>query len=179
MPVLLAAVLIGVPMPGGAPGQTGPAVSAPSASEVTDGVKNFFLLQKHYQSWHDGYFGSRHYHEGKLRAFLLRLLGREITTENDFMVVSPEGNDDRSAVCVFQTFRWLYIHGNMDVESLKHAVGKDYLPRGDWERNRILVSISGKVKNFKLDWDAYGDTVHLYLEKVTVFSGNGSGNEKK
>jgi len=143
------------------------------AMEPSEGVKNFFLLQKHYQSWHDGYFGSRHYHEGKLREFLLRLLGREVITENDFTLVTPEGNDDRNVVCVFQTYRWLYVHGKLDAESLKSAVGKDYAPRGDWERNRILVSLSGKVKNFKLDWDARGDTVHLYLEKIMVFADNG------
>lgn len=143
------------------------------AMEPSEGVKNFFLLQKRYQSWHDGYFGSRRYHERKLRSFLLKLLGKEITTENDFMVVTPEGNDDRSVVCVFQTYRWLYIHGNLDVESFKNVVGKDYVPRGDWERNRILVSLSGKVKNFKLDWDAYGDTVHLHLDTITVIADNG------
>jgi hypothetical protein len=161
--------------PGICPCRDGPATGGLCAMEPSVGIKNFFLLQKHYQSWHDGYFGSRHYHEGKLRAFLLNLLGREVTTENDFTLVSPEGNDDRNVVCVFQTYRWLYVHGDLDVESLKNAVGKDYGVRGDWERNRILVSLAGKVKNFKLDWDAHGDTVHLYLEKIMV----SSGNEKK
>jgi len=141
--------------------------------EPSDGVKNFFLLQRHYRSWNDGYFGSRRYHEGKLRSFLLRLIGKEITTENDFIVVTPAGNDDRSVVCVFQSYRWLYIHGNLDVESLKNAVGKDYSAGNDSERSRMLLSLGGKVKNFKLDWDARGDVIHLYLEKVTVFSDNG------
>jgi hypothetical protein len=143
------------------------------AMEPSEGVKNFFLLQKHYQSWHDGYFGSRHYHEGKLRAFLLRLLGREVTTENDFTLVSPEGNDDRNVVCVFQTYRWLYVHGDLDVESLKNAVGKDSAALNGWERSRVLVSLTGKIKNFKLDWDARGDSIHLYLEKIRVFSDSG------
>jgi len=172
IPVFVIAMAAGVYW-GGSPGSCPCHEGGLCAMEPSEGVKNFFLLQKHYQSWHDGYFGSRRYHERKLREFLLRLLGREVTTENDFTVVTPEGNDDRYVVCVFQTYRWLYVHGSLDVESLKNAVGKDFAPRGDWERSRILVSLSGKVKNFKLDWDARGDTVHLHLEKIRVFADNG------
>jgi hypothetical protein len=171
--VTMAAGLFFAGVPGACPCRHGTAAAGLCAMEPSEGVKNFFLLQKHYQSWHDGYFGSRHYHEGKLRSFLLRLLGREITTENDFMVITPAGNDDRSVVCVFQSYRWLYIHGTLDVESLKTAVGKDYAARNDAERSRMLLSLGGKLKNFKLDWDNRGDVIHLYLEKITVFSDNG------
>ncbi len=159
--------------PGSCPCGPGNAPGGLCAMEPSEGVKNFFLLQKHYQSWHDGYFGSRHYHEGKLRRFLLKLLGKEVTTENDFTLVTPVGNDDRSVVCVFQTYRWLYVHGDLDGESLKNAVGKDFAALSEWERSRILVSLTGKIKKFKLDWDARGDTIHLYLEKITVLSDSG------
>ncbi len=176
VPVFIIAITAGfyfAGSPGSCPCHDGSPAAGLCAMEPSEGVKNFFLLQKHYQSWHDGYFGSRRFHERKLRSFLLKLLGKEITTENDFTLVTPTGNDDRNVVCVFQTYRWLYIHGNLDVDSLKNAVGKDYAPRGDWERNRIFVSLSGKVKNFKLDWDAYGDTVHLHLDKITVIADTG------
>lgn len=171
--VTMAAGLFFAGAPGTCPCRHGTTAAGLCAMEPSEGVKNFFLLQKRYQSWHDGYFGSRHYHERKLRSFLLRLIGKEITTENDFMVITPAGTDDRSVVCVFQSYRWLYVHGTLDIESLKNAAGKDYPARNDWERSRILVSLSGKVKNFRLDWDARGDVIRLYLEKITVIGDNG------
>jgi hypothetical protein len=138
------------------------------AMEPTTGEKNFFLLREYYGAWHDGLFGSRHYREGKLRAFLRGLMGREITTEHEFMLASPEGIYDKNMVCIFPGCRWLNIHGELDVESVKKMAGMDYASMKGWWRSGVLVALTGKVKNFKLDWDAQGDTVHLYLEKVTV-----------
>lgn len=167
-----AAVLIVAGSPGNCPGIAGMRTAGLCAAEPSEDVKNFFLLQKHYQSWHDGFFGSRRYHEYKLRTFLLKLLGREITTENDFMMVSPEGIYDKTMVCVFQNYRWLHIHGELDVNSVKSIPGMDYEEMKGWWRSGVLVTLTGKVKNFKLDWDAQGDIIHLYLEKVTVVSDN-------
>ncbi|OHD66148.1 MAG: hypothetical protein A2176_07845 [Spirochaetes bacterium RBG_13_51_14] len=138
------------------------------AAEISEGVKNYFLLQKHYTSWHEGLFGSRRFHERKLWDFLLRLLGKEITTDYDFMLSSPEGLYDKTMTCVFQYNRWLHIHGDLDLESVKKVTGMDGAAMMGWWRSKVLVAVTGKVKKFKLDWDAQGDTVHLYLDKVTV-----------
>lgn len=142
---------------------------AARAAELTEGVKNFYDLQKHYTKWNDGFFGSRHYYEGKLTLFLRKLIGKEITTEHDFMLASPEGVVDKKMICIFPSYRWLYIHGDLDVESLKSIPGTDYPAMKGWWRSGVLVAVTGKLKKFKLDWDAQGDTVHLYLEKVAVF----------
>jgi hypothetical protein len=151
---------------GPCPGGNGPVLCS---MELTEGVKNFYELQRHYQKWNDGFFGSRHYYEGKLILFLRKLVGKEITTEHDFMLASPEGVVDKKMICIFPSYRWLYIHGDLDVESLKNIPGTDYPAMKGWWRSGVLVAVTGKLKKFKIDWDAQGDTVHLYLEKVTVF----------
>jgi hypothetical protein len=149
--------------------RTGESVAGLCAMELTEGVKNFYQLQKHYTKWNDGLFGSRHYYEGKLIEYLRKLIGKEITTEHDYMLLSPDGIYDKKMVCIFPSYRWLYIHGDLDTESVKNIPGTDYAAMKGWWRSGVLVAVTGKLKNFKLDWDAQGDTVHLYLEKVTAF----------
>lgn len=139
-----------------------------AAAEPPEGVKNFFMLQKLYLKWSGALFGSRHYNEGKLNRFLVDLLGKEITTDHDFMLASPEGVVDKTMVCIFRNGRWLYVHGDLDEESLKLLAGSGYEALKSWWRSGQLVAISGKVKLFKLDWDANGDTVHLYLDKIRI-----------
>lgn len=138
------------------------------AAEPPEGVKNFFTLQKLYMKWSGALFGSRHYNERKLDRFLVDLLGKEITTDHDFMLASPEGVIDKTMICIFQNGRWLYVHGDLDEESLKLLAGSGYETLKSWWRSGELVAISGKVKLFKLDWDANGDTVHLYLDKIRI-----------
>lgn len=143
------------------------------AREATGGEKNFFALQAHYVKWNEGLFGSRRYHEGRLWRFLISLLGKEITTGHDFMLASPEGVYDKQVVCIFPSYRWLYIHGDLDEESVKSITGNDYAALKGWWRSGRLVAVTGKLKKFKLDWDAQGDTLHLWLDKVTMLDGEG------
>jgi hypothetical protein len=143
------------------------------AENVPDGLQNFFLIQNQYEKWRLGLFGSKHYHEGKLKKLLYKLLGKEITTGNDFMLSSPEGLYDKNMVCIFLSGRWLYVHGELDPESVRQMAGKDYAPMKGWWRSGSLVAITGKLKNFKLDWDARGDVVHLYLDKITILFDDG------
>lgn len=138
------------------------------AREASAGEKNFFNLQAYYTKWNEGLFGSRRYHEGRLWRFLVSLMGKEITTGHDFMLASPEGVYDKQVVCIFPSYRWLYIHGDLDEESVKSIAGNDYAALKGWWRSGRLVAVTGKVRNFKLDWDAQGDTLHLWLEKVTM-----------
>ena len=140
-----------------------------AAAEPPEGVNNFFTLHNLYLDWTDALFGSRHYHEQKLKTFLVSLLGREITTDHDFMLSSPEGVIDKTMVCIFQNSNWLYIHGELDEGSLKLLSQSGYEALKAWWRSGVLVALSGKVKFFKLDRDARGgDIVHLYLEKISV-----------
>jgi hypothetical protein len=138
------------------------------AREATEGEKNLFRLQELYVKWNEGLFGSRRYYERKLWSFLVSLMGKEITTGHDFMLASPEGIFDKRVVCIFPSYRWLYIHGELNEESAKSVAGGDYAALKGWWRSGKLVAVTGKIKIFKLDWDAQGDVIHLYLDKVTM-----------
>lgn len=138
------------------------------ADDAADPVKNFFLLRKHYFAWRDALFGSRRYHERKLFAFLRSLLGREITTEKDYVLASPEGIFDHRMLSRFENSRWLYIHGELDDDSAKRIAASDFAAMKGWWQSGVTVAVTGKVKNFKIDRDARGDIVRLYLEKVRI-----------
>ncbi len=138
------------------------------AVELSEGEKNFFLLREQYTKWHEGLFGSRNYHRKKLQNLLYEMLGKEIMTENDFVLVTPEGIFDKTVSCSFQWGRWLYVHGALDVESAKNIAGSDYKTLREWYRSKLLVSVAGKLKKFWLDRDALGDTVHIYLDNVRL-----------
>ena len=138
------------------------------AGELSEGVRNYFLLRGAYISWKDHLFGSRKFYERKLLELLRGMIGKEITTEDDFMLDSPEGVVDKTVSCVFQSGRWLYIHGDLDEASVRKTPGTDYERLKGWWRSGMLVAVTGKVRKFRLDWDRYGDTIHLYLDRVTV-----------
>ncbi|MBN2160739.1 MAG: hypothetical protein JW807_15220 [Spirochaetes bacterium] len=164
------AIVIGYPAFFETPLTTGAELSA---EDVPEGLRNFFLIQNQYEKWRLGLFGSKHYHEGKLRRLLIRLLGKEITTGSDFTLSSPERLYDKDVVCIFLSGRWLYIHGEIDPESLKQMADKNYAPMKGWWRSGALFAVRGKLKNFKLDWDAHGDVIHLYLDKITILYDDG------
>ncbi len=138
------------------------------AGELSDGLRNYFLLHAAYNSWKEGLFGSRKFHERKLLDLLYGMIGKEITTEDDFMLDSPEGVVDKTVSSVFQGSRWLIIHGEIDEASFGRALGTDYGRLKGWWRSGVLVAVTGRVKKFRLDWNKYGDTIHLYLDRVTV-----------
>jgi len=173
-PVLIAAAMVCAA--GGGNARQGPACPGGArlfARELTEGEKNFFNLEAHYTKWSEGLFGSRRYHEGRLWRFLVKLIGKEITTGHDFMLSSPEGVYEKSVVCIFPSCQWLYIHGDLDEESVAALPGADYASIKEWWRSGRTVAVTGKVRKFKLDWDRRGDTLHLWLEKVTLVYGNG------
>jgi hypothetical protein len=134
-----------------------------------EAVNNYFTLHTLYLKWSGALFGSRHYHERQLNSFLVRLIGKEITTEHDFMLTSPEGVVDKTVACIFRNERWLYVHGELDEESLKLLSRSGYESLKSWWRSGEFVALSGKVKYFKLDHDERGeDIVHLFFEKIRV-----------
>lgn len=138
------------------------------AGEPSDAEKNFFLLRKHYLAWRDALFGSRRFHEGKLFGFLRSLLGKEITTERDYVLASPEGIFDHRVLSRFENSRWLYIHGELDEDSARRIADSDFAAMKGWWQSGVTVAVTGTVKNFKIDRDARGDIVRLYLEKVSI-----------
>lgn len=138
------------------------------AGEMSEGERNYFVLRQGYTKWHEGLFGSRRYYERKLIRLLYGMIGKEITTGHDYMLASPEGVFDKTVTCNLQNCRWLYIHGALDAESVKNIVGSDGSVLRRWWRSGMLVAVTGRLKRYKLDWDAGGDIVHIYLDTVRL-----------
>jgi hypothetical protein len=175
IPPLLFAVLVlvlasGLTLGPGDVSADGESKPGPSlhAGELSEGEKNYFILRKVYTKWHEGLFGSRKFYERKLLRLLYGMIGKEITTGYDYMLVSPEGVFDKTVSCNLQTCRWLHIHGALDAVSVKNAIGSDGSVLRKWWRSGILVAVSGRLKRFKLDRDAGGDVIQVYFDKVRL-----------
>jgi len=138
------------------------------AGEISQGEKNFFLLREAYRKWDEGLFGSRNYYRRQIQNLLNEMVGKEIVTEYDYMLVSSEGIYDKTVVCNLQWGRWLHVHGELDEESLKKIAGPDFNILRAWWRSGILVAVAGNLKKFRLDREAGGRSVHIYLDKVRL-----------
>jgi hypothetical protein len=138
------------------------------AGETSQGEKNFFLLRESYRKWDEGLFGSRNYYKRKIQNLLNEMVGKEIVTEYDYTVVSSDGGNDKIVVCNLQWGRWLHVHGELDEESIKKIAGPDVNILRSWWRSGILVAVAGTLKKFRLEREAGGRTVHIYLDKVRL-----------
>ena len=136
--------------------------------EATPGENNYFALKNLYTKWHEGLFGSRNYYKRELYMFCVDLIDRDIETEPDYILLSPESIHEKSILCRLPHARWLYIHGPVDVRELRQVIKKDPLLLKNWWRSGRLLKAAGKVRKFRLSRDRYGDTVDLWLHRVTV-----------
>ncbi|PKL38111.1 MAG: hypothetical protein CVV44_13165 [Spirochaetae bacterium HGW-Spirochaetae-1] len=131
-------------------------------------LTNYFTLMTIYGKWREGLFGSRKYYERELWIFLTDLIHKEIETESDFILVFPESLQEKRVTCIFKYSRWLYFHGEIAVDALAPIIKKDPDLLKKWWRSGTLVTVSGRVKKFRIGRDTYGNTINIWLEKVVV-----------
>ncbi|MCP4138360.1 MAG: hypothetical protein GY754_45785 [bacterium] len=136
--------------------------------ELSEGFKNYYMLEGIFNKWQDGFFGSKTHHRKSLHWQLVNLLGKPIQTPHNYIMVSPEGLFEKKMRCKLRYDRWLYIHGKLDIESVKKIIGKDSNIIKQWWRTTRLVSLSGKLRKFRFGRDKFGDTVELYFYSVKV-----------
>jgi len=139
-----------------------------TAAEISPGLKNYYQLREMYSKWREGLFGSRKANERLLRMFLVDLLYKEFETEPDYFLVSPDGILDKRVTCKFRYGKWLYIHGEVDVQHIKDLVEGDPDLLKTWWRSTNLLSVSGRMRRFRFGKDRYRDTIDLWLDKVKV-----------
>jgi hypothetical protein len=133
-----------------------------------EAYRRYSELHLKYIKWHEGLFGSRRYHERKLMTFLNELVGKTVRTGAEYMLSSPEGITDPEIHCRFSTKCWLYIKGEIDTKSISDVAGGNSEKLRTWWRSDLFISVSGKVRKWRLDRDPYGDCIILFLEKVTA-----------
>ena len=128
----------------------------------------YHKLQNLYIKWNDGLFGSRKYYQNRLKEYLNNLFKKEIQTGFSYILLSPEGAVDKKVHCKVQFGRWLQIYGELDVNSVNKVIGKNKDILRKWWRTNMLVSISGKVRKYRLDKDPFGDVIKLYLFNIKM-----------
>ena len=154
------------------PGQKG-LPAADSTKTKTSGekektaIENYYGLRRAYRLWHEGLFGSRKYNYYRLREYLDALRGKRIATPAEFHLLVPESVARPRVVCVFKTCRWLKIKGRLDRKALVPLIKKDPTLLKRWWRSRRLISVSGRLRKYRLTRDAHGDVIELWLTDMS------------
>jgi len=128
---------------------------------------NFIELHSLYLKWSSGLFGSRQYYRQKMYMHLMDLLDKYIKTGFDYYLESPEAVYDTRLRFVFYNGNWLYIEGEANKESIKKITGNNPEMLLHWWRSRKLLSVSGKIRRYRIDdWDR---KIHVFLDDMSVY----------
>ncbi len=138
------------------------------AGELTSGQKNYYEIKKLYFNWQKGPPYSRFTYKRDLVSLLRGMIGKSIETDNSFKLESPGEPGFRQVKCNLLECRWLNFHGDVDIDNIRDLVKDDPGLMKKWWRTSHLFSISGTVKKFRMSRDSHGDTVELFLEKITI-----------
>jgi hypothetical protein len=146
------------------------ALHAAAYAESDDSAR-FIALHEHYLNWRDGLFGSRGYHRRVLYDHLVGLLGKSVKTGYDYYLESPVKADDTRLRFVLFHGSWLFLDGKVSKESIREVVGDDPSILLSWWRSRKLLSVSGKIKRFRIDdWER---KIFISLDDVRVAARGG------
>ncbi|HON17151.1 MAG TPA: hypothetical protein PLA51_11805 [Spirochaetota bacterium] len=127
------------------------------AREASD---NYLELRRYYLKWSSGPPGSASYFRKILYSHLVEMIGKEIKTDYDYTLWSFDGNTIEAK---FACSQWLVLKGEIsDRETLKKVqLGKNFE-----EKTKLLFSISGKIKRFRLSEYEGERKVFLILENI-------------
>lgn len=130
--------------------------------------KNYIELKKLYVKWNKGLLKSRRYYKRFITKYLIDIIGKEILTDYDYLVISPEGAEGKELTCNLYLGRWLQIKGDIKQETLIKIVEKNPSLLTNWWRSQKLLAVQGRVKDFKLESDAFGEVIILHLKDIKV-----------
>ena len=133
-----------------------------------EGLRNYSTIREIHIKWEMGLWRSKSYYERRLHKLLIDMLEREITTDFDYIPDMGRVIADKKLRPDTSFGRWLYIHGEIEPETLKSISekGKDYIH--EIEREKYLFAASGKIRKFRLEDSQRGRILHLYLYSVKL-----------
>jgi hypothetical protein len=131
-------------------------------------VENFLKLERLYEKWNSGLFGSRKFYERELRKYLGHLIYKNIETPGDFVVLSPEGIHEQKVQTSMRFRRWLEIRGELNADDEAAAAGVTPQNVKTWWRSTRMIAVHGKVLKARPAYNTYGRSVELYLEKIGI-----------
>ncbi|MBN2041423.1 MAG: hypothetical protein JW864_15385 [Spirochaetes bacterium] len=139
-----------------------------SAESLDDAYENYVNLKKLYLKWNTGLFKSTRYYKKYIANYLISIIGKEILTDSNYYLISPENIENKQLICSLYKDRWLQIKGNIKQDDLIGIVKKDPTLLTKWWRSGKMLSIRGVVRDFKLGTDKYGALIILYLKDVKI-----------
>jgi hypothetical protein len=143
-------------------------LSGADNEDASIAVKNYLELERLHVGWSEDFFGKGPYYRRVLYNYLVDKLGEEILTDYNYVLISPEGIYRRRLRCKLSYGRWLYIIGDVDIESIKKIIGDDITVLKRWWRSRRLLAVQGRIRKFRVESDEWGKRVVLYLDKIRV-----------
>lgn len=139
-----------------------------SAAEAKKDLPNalYLSIEKHALDWIDGLFGSAKFRETQLSDLCDDSRGERIVTPYSYVLVSPYDTVGSGFVCTFTFESWLVIQGYVEPAQLLplHAARSE---GSSWWRAASLVSISGKIRKFRLDSYPDGKRLILFLDGIS------------
>ncbi len=130
-----------------------------------EGSSNYLNIRRYYLKWDQGFEGSKGYFKKNLYSFLVEMIGRDITTDYDYI---PEYFDSITYNSRFRSGEWLIVGGTISAENIKEI---DVL-RTKFGRNsqpgKGLFSISGRIRKFRLSDFSEKRRVYLYLDDMKI-----------
>ena len=130
-----------------------------------EGSSNYLNIRRYYLKWDQGFEGSKGYFKKILYSYLVEMIGRDITTDYDYI---PEYFDKVTYESRFRAGEWLVITGVIanenirEIESFRHKSGRNSQP------GKGLFSISGRIKKFRLSDFSEKRRVYLHLDDMII-----------
>lgn len=137
-----------------------------AAGKTPEGTRNFIELHNVYLKWRDGYFGSRSHYRNQLYFLLLDMMGHRIVTGYDYCLLSPELIYEQKLRFAFYNGDWLHIEGKVNIDSIKKIIGDDSSLLMTWWRSQKLVSVSGRLRDYRID--DWGKKVYVIMDDIQV-----------
>ena len=126
----------------------------------------YLSIEKHALDWIGGLFGSSKFRETALADLCDDSRGERIVTPYSYVLVSPYETVGSGFVCSFTFESWLVIQGYVEPKQLLplHAARS---AGSEWWRAASLVSISGKIRKFRLDSSSDAKRLILFLDGIS------------
>jgi hypothetical protein len=149
------------------------------AAEDTDASRRYREIERLYRKWSEGLFGSGNFYRRQLYQYLFESMGKEVLTDYNYVLVSPEGVYDKKIFCRIVQARWLILEGEVDAGDLRNIIEPDPMILKKWWRSGHFFSLHGRIRKFRLDSDGTGNSVVLIMDRVALKRAPGAEKRKK
>jgi hypothetical protein len=145
---------------------------SPEKSKTDPGSEaytNYINLKKLYLKWNTGVLKSENRSKKYIYKYLEKIIDKDILTDYDYVLISPEGRYGKELKCNFLLDKWFLIKGDIPQEILSKIVEKNPGILTNWWRSTKLLSVQGKVIDFKIEpSDQLGEIIILYLSDIKL-----------